>query len=68
MIGGGEIYKLAMPMAHRIFMTRVHAQLDGDAFFPHPEAIAVFAKKHAVTETLVDVWNIGWNVQHSCGE
>lgn len=33
-IGGGEIYKLALPDAHRIYMTRVHATLDGDTFFP----------------------------------
>jgi dihydrofolate reductase len=33
-IGGGEIYKEAMPIADRIYMTRVHAQLDGDTFFP----------------------------------
>lgn len=33
-IGGGEIFRIAMPMAHRIFMTRVHATLDGDTFFP----------------------------------
>lgn len=33
-IGGGEIFKMAMPVANRIYMTRVHANLDGDAFFP----------------------------------
>jgi dihydrofolate reductase len=33
-IGGGEIYKLAWPIAHRIYMTRVHAQMDGDTYFP----------------------------------
>ena len=33
-IGGGEIYTLSMPIADRIYMTRVHADLEGDAFFP----------------------------------
>lgn len=33
-IGGGEIYRQALPLAHRIYLTRVHAVIDGDAFFP----------------------------------
>lgn len=33
-IGGGEIYKEAMPIADRIYMTRVHATFDGDTYFP----------------------------------
>jgi dihydrofolate reductase len=33
-IGGGEIYKASMPVADRIYMTRVHTQLDGDTYFP----------------------------------
>lgn len=33
-IGGGEIYKEAMFIADRIYMTRVHAVLEGDTFFP----------------------------------
>ena len=33
-IGGGEIFKEVMPKATRIYMTRVHTTLDGDAFFP----------------------------------
>ncbi len=32
--GGSQIYELAMKMATRIYMTRVHAHIDGDAFFP----------------------------------
>lgn len=32
-IGGGEIYREAMAKADRIELTRVHAQVDGDAFF-----------------------------------
>ena len=33
-IGGGEIYRQSMEIADRIYMTRVHATLDGDTFFP----------------------------------
>lgn len=33
-IGGGEIYRQSMGMAHRIFLTRVHAVLEGDTYFP----------------------------------
>lgn len=33
-IGGGEIYKQAMSVAGTIYITRVHAVLDGDTFFP----------------------------------
>ncbi len=33
-IGGGEIYKQAMDLADRIYLTRVHAEVEGDAEFP----------------------------------
>jgi len=33
-IGGGEIYKQAMPFASKIEMTRVHESFDADTFFP----------------------------------
>jgi len=33
-IGGGEIYTAAMPLADRIYLTRVHAVVEGDAYFP----------------------------------
>ena len=33
-IGGGEIYKLAIDKAYRIYLTRVHAKFDADVFFP----------------------------------
>ena len=32
--GGGEIYKQALDKAHRIYLTRVHAEIEGDTFFP----------------------------------
>jgi dihydrofolate reductase len=33
-IGGGEIYRLALPRAHRICLTLVDAEIIGDATFP----------------------------------
>ena len=33
-IGGGEIYKQSMDIADKIYITRVHANLEGDTFFP----------------------------------
>ncbi|WP_432672773.1 dihydrofolate reductase [Flavobacterium sp. SM2513] len=33
-IGGGEIYKLSLPFADKIELTRVHGTFDADAFFP----------------------------------
>ena len=33
-IGGGQIYELAMPLAKMIMLTRVHTTIEGDAFFP----------------------------------
>lgn len=35
-IGGSEIYAVFLPAADRIYLTRVHAEVDGDAFFPAP--------------------------------
>jgi dihydrofolate reductase len=33
-IGGSEIYKLFLPLADRVYLTRVHAEVEGDAWFP----------------------------------
>ena len=32
--GGEAIYALALPRADRLYLTRVHAQVEGDTFFP----------------------------------
>jgi dihydrofolate reductase len=36
-IGGAEIYRQALPLGHRLYLTRVHQQIEGDAFFPQWE-------------------------------
>ena len=33
-VGGAEIYKLAMQVTERIYLTRIHAQIEGDTFYP----------------------------------
>jgi len=33
-LGGGEIYRLALPRADRMHLTHIDAELEGDAFFP----------------------------------
>lgn len=33
-IGGAELYALALPQASRLYLTQVHAVVDGDAWFP----------------------------------
>ena len=36
--GGGEIYKQALLIADKVYLTRVHTIIDGDAFFPELDA------------------------------
>ncbi|HCG78419.1 MAG TPA: dihydrofolate reductase [Oceanospirillales bacterium] len=33
-MGGAEIYALALPHTDRLYLTEVHADVEGDAFFP----------------------------------
>ncbi|MEI7588573.1 MAG: dihydrofolate reductase [Chitinophagia bacterium] len=33
-IGGGEIYEMTLPLANKIWLTRVHCTIEGDTFFP----------------------------------
>lgn len=35
-IGGGEIYRMFLPTADELYLTKVHASFDGDTFFPLP--------------------------------
>jgi dihydrofolate reductase len=45
--GGGQIYAGALPVADKIYLTRVHAALDGDTFFP-----VIDEKKWALTSNI----------------
>jgi len=33
-MGGAQIYKLLLPLANRLYITRIHAIFNGDTFFP----------------------------------
>jgi len=33
-IGGGEIYAMALPIATTVYLTEIHASVEGDAYFP----------------------------------
>lgn len=33
-VGGADIYAMALPYAHRLYLTLVHAELEGDTYFP----------------------------------
>src|SRR3990167_6750345 len=37
-IGGAEIYNQAMPMADRIYLSRLHTKIGGDKFFKFDES------------------------------
>lgn len=48
-LGGAEIYKQTLPLAHKVLLTRVHTTVDGDAFFPELPANEwklISAEKH----------------------
>ncbi len=36
-IGGGEIYRQALPIAQRLYYTRVEADVPGNTYFPEPD-------------------------------
>jgi dihydrofolate reductase len=37
-IGGGKIYAQMLPFVNRIYLTRIHAEIDGDTWFPPLDA------------------------------
>jgi dihydrofolate reductase len=34
LIGGAELYKDGLPLANKLYLTKIHATYEGDAFFP----------------------------------
>jgi len=52
-IGGGEIYRQALPMANRMYLTHVHAEVEGDTRFPEwdpAEWTVVSEERHEADE------------------
>ncbi|MPZ43495.1 MAG: dihydrofolate reductase [Betaproteobacteria bacterium] len=39
-IGGAEIFRLALPLAQRIYLTTVEIDIEGDTFMPHVDPAA----------------------------
>lgn len=37
LIGGGELFKQAMPLAEKLYLTEIQARLEGDTFFEFAE-------------------------------
>jgi len=52
-IGGGEIYREALPKADRVYLTRVHTTIAGDAYFPEfhsKQWMEVSSERHEAQE------------------
>jgi dihydrofolate reductase len=51
-IGGAEVYALALPQASRILLTRVEAEVAGDTRFPplEPQAWRVVSREHVAAD------------------
>lgn len=48
-VGGAEIYRQALPATNRVYLTRVHADLSGDTYFPELDErdwVLVSEQKH----------------------
>ncbi len=41
-IGGGAIYEAFLPLAEQLFLTFIHADIEGDTRFPDYEAVAIW--------------------------
>lgn len=52
-IGGAEIYKQAMPLADKLYLTLVESDAEGDAFFPnYSDFKKIVSEKSSVTDGL----------------
>jgi dihydrofolate reductase len=52
-IGGAEVFAMALPLASRIYLTRIHGRFNGDTYFPafdRREWRAVSECEHAADE------------------
>ncbi|WP_373767458.1 type 3 dihydrofolate reductase [Glaesserella sp.] len=38
-IGGGELFRQAMPLADKLYLTEIQAEIDGDTFFEFDESL-----------------------------
>lgn len=61
-IGGGELYRLALPFADRLYVTAVDAQVDGDTLFPDTDANWILQDSQAFEAGPRDDFNFTFNV------
>jgi len=59
-IGGGEIYREALPLAHRVYLTQVEAEYPGDTFFPRlePGEWQAVAREHHLAQDMQPAWEL----------
>ncbi len=61
--GGETIYQLALPQADRLYLTRIHAEFEGDAFFPdfdEREWALVSETRHPADENHTYAFTFQW--------
>ncbi len=51
--GGGEVYREAMPLASRIYLTIVHRVVEGDAHFPYIPGDFIETAREEMAETTI---------------
>ncbi len=52
-VGGEQIYHLALPLCQRLYLTQIHQNIEGDAFFPNYQQYAwneVFLQKNSTQQ------------------
>ncbi len=62
-IGGAEVYELALPLADRLYLTTIAASFDGDAWFPEyseHEWREVFREAHPADEA--NAWDYTFRI------
>ena len=67
-VGGGELYEQFLPRVDRLYVTRVHATIEGDAYFPEidsrqwdtlAEEHHAMDERHAYTFSFIDLMRVG---------
>jgi dihydrofolate reductase len=53
-IGGEQIYRMALPLADRLYLTQVDAEIEGDAYFP----VVDFDDWQQVSEALPEAYDV----------
>lgn len=58
-IGGEQIFKQALPLANRIYLTKILSQVDGDTFFPEfDETLYQIVSKESLNSDTLEYENL----------